>query len=349
MTQPEVVGIGVIGLGFMGRAHVAAINEAAAAGAGCELRAVCDRNPDLLAGKSSTVDGNLAIGAGGALFDPQRVRGYTDLDAFLSDQRVRLVIVCTHTDSHVDVALACLAAGKHVLVEKPVSLQLAQVQRLDAAASEAWTSRGLRCMPGMCMRFWPGWDWLRDRITDRQYGPLRSLTLRRLGTTPSWAADFYANPERSGGAFGDLHIHDTDFISWALGTPRSVATRGSLMHCSTLYTFGSPAAAVHVSAEGGWDLTPGAGFRMNYLATFEHATAEFDLAREPRITLYRDGRAEPVEMTSGAGYLPQLLAFLDCVLDPALPLRATIADAVTTTTIMEAERRSMATGETVHL
>jgi predicted dehydrogenase len=337
---PATIGIGVIGLGFMGRAHIAAITEAIAAGEGCELVAVCDRDPDHRAGRFRGGPGNLSLTSDGPLFDESIVRAYSEAADLLADDRVHLVIVCTHTESHVEVALACLAAGKHVLVEKPVSLETAQVRRLQHAAHEAWTTHGLRCMPGMCMRFWPGWDWLKGAITDQRFGPLRSLTIKRMGTRPSWADHFYAETSRSGGAFGDLHIHDTDFICWALGAPRSVNTHGTPLHCTTTYNAPPPFPA-HCTAEAAWDLAPGSGFRMHYLAVLEHATVEFDLARDPRVTLYRDGRAEPVEIATGAGYTPQLRHLLAAIRDPALSLRAMLEDAVIVSEIMDAERHSM--------
>jgi hypothetical protein len=59
------------------------------------------------------------------------------------------VSICTYTDSHVELALMALARGKHVLVEKPVSLCSSEVARLVVAARNS----GLICMPAMCMRF----------------------------------------------------------------------------------------------------------------------------------------------------------------------------------------------------
>jgi predicted dehydrogenase len=341
-----MIGIGILGLGFIGRAHLAAIQQAVAAGEDCELIAVCDRSPDRRAGRCEPTPGNLSTADPGPLFDAARVTGYEHAQDLLADPRVHLVLVCTHTSAHVDHAIDALRAGKHVLVEKPVSLDPAEVHRLDRAASNAWAARRLRCMPGMCMRFWPGWDWLRDLIASRRHGELRSLTLQRMGSTPTWATDFYANLEHSGGALGDLHIHDTDFICWALGLPASVSSRGSLMHCTTLYDIhGVP----HTAAEGAWDLTPGTPFRMKYLAVFEHATAEFDLSRDPRVTLYtRDGAQFPT-IAPGAGYLPQFRHLLAAIRDPALPLRATLSDAAAVATVLAAERRSIETGQPVPL
>jgi predicted dehydrogenase len=340
----EPVGVGIIGLGFIGRVHAQAIAHAAGVGEPCALVAVCDRNPDRRAGRSEAGAGNLDLGDQGPLFDPAKVRGYELVEDMLNDPRVNLVIICTHTRTHVDLAMQALRAGKHVLVEKPVSLDPAEVRRLEQASAEAWKERGLRCMPGMCMRFWPGWDWLRDLIASREHGELRSLTLQRMGSRPGWAADFYGDLEASGGAMGDLHIHDTDFVCWALGLPEAVTTRGTLMHCTTLYAYPN---VPHVAAEGAWDLTPGTPFRMKYLAVFEHATAEFDLSREPRVMLYtRDGAQQPA-LEPGAGYLPQLRHLIAAIRDPSLPLRATVSDAGAVAEVLAAERRSMQSGQPV--
>ena len=139
----------------------------------------------------------------------------------------------------------------------------------DAAEAETL------CMPAMCVRFWPGWSWLRERVVDGSLGAVRSAVFRRLGTRPGWAK-FYADVERSGGALFDLHVHDTDFVQWCFGTPASLSSTGSLDHLTTLYRY--PGGPPHVVVEGGWDHAPGFPFQMRYTVIFEHATADFDLA-----------------------------------------------------------------------
>jgi predicted dehydrogenase len=117
------------------------------------------------------------------------------------------VSICTPTDSHIELAMTALAAGRHVLVEKPVALRSAEVARLAQAAAPA----GRVCMPAMCMRFWPGWEWLKERIEAGEFGRVRSATFQRVGAPPDWSA-FYGDYARSGGPLHDLHIHDADFI-----------------------------------------------------------------------------------------------------------------------------------------
>jgi predicted dehydrogenase len=343
LTRTAPIGVGVIGLGFMGQRHVRAYAAAAGAGHPCELVAVCDGSEARLTGRPDAA-GNLDQKGARAerLFDPARVRAYTGVDELLADKRVGLVSVCTYTDTHVELALRALAAGKHVLVEKPVALRSAEVRRLAEGARKS----GKLCMPAMCMRFWPGWDWLAERVRDGSLGAVRSATFQRLGSEPSWAP-FYADYARSGGALMDLHIHDADFIHWCFGRPAAVSCSGTARHMTTGYRFedGPP----HVSAEGAWDLAPGAGFRMRYLVAFERATAEFDLAREPALVVHTAEGSTPVALPALSGYDGEVRHLMDAIAAGGGPLRATLDDAVAVTEMLEAERLSMDRGASVRL
>lgn len=337
------IGVGVIGLGFMGRTHLQAYLAAERAGFPCRVAAVADPHAERRAGEMTTA-GNLGSIATERLFDPASVRGYEEPGDLLRDPEVQLVSICTYTDSHVELALQALAAGKHVLVEKPVALRSRDVQRLADAARGA----GTVCMPAMCMRFWPGWDWLRDRVADRSLGRVRSATFQRMGAGPNWAADFYRDPQRSGGAMYDLHIHDADFIYWAFGKPKSVVSTGSLMHQTTLYRYEEP--GLHVVAEGAWDLTPSAGFRMRFVVSFEQATAEFDVSKSPTLTVHtRDAGSMTPALPSYAGYDGEVRHLVTVLAEGRRDIGATLDEAVAVTEMLEAEVRSMESGEAVRL
>jgi len=101
-------GVGVIGLGFMGRTHVAAYRAAEASGHANRLVAVCDADEARRRGEGDA-GGNLATGAGSTrIFDPAEVKGYAAPEELLADPRVELVSICTPTDTHVDLAIAAL-------------------------------------------------------------------------------------------------------------------------------------------------------------------------------------------------------------------------------------------------
>jgi predicted dehydrogenase len=335
VRKPEL-GVGVVGLGFMGRTHVAAYRAAAAAGHANRIVALCDRDLARLRGKRGPA-GNLEKSGGDPLAGLEDARVYEEPAALLADEEVELVSVCTPTDSHVPLALAALASGKHVLVEKPVALRSKDVARLAAAAKRARRV----CMPAMCMRFWPGWSWLAAAVKARTYGKVKSAVFRRLGSPPSWSKGFYTDTRKSGGALFDLHVHDADFVRFCFGAPESVASTGSLDHVTTLYHY--ERGPEHVVAEGGWNHTPGFPFFMGYTVVFERATAVFALGREPLLEVYRDGKGEGIALEPWTGYDGEVRHVLDVVSGKAR-LRATVAEAAELVRMLEAERRSLESG-----
>jgi predicted dehydrogenase len=331
-------GIGILGLGFMGGVHLEAWRTAAAAGHANRVVAVCDRDPARRRGELGA-SGNL--GARAPAFDPKSVRTYAEPAELFADRDVEIVSICTHTSTHVELALAALAAGKHVLLEKPVALSSAQAARLARAGHAA---RSL-CMPAMCMRFWPGWDWLAERVRAGTFGALSSITLQRLVDPPGWAREFYLDPEQSGGALFDLHVHDVDFLRWCCGDPQSVASSGSLAHVTTLYRY--EAGPAHAAAEGGWHGAPG-GIRMRYCAAFEQATCDFDFQREPRLLVRLGADWEPVELARTSGYDGEVRHLLAAVAGK-VELGATLDEAVAVTRLLEAERASLSRAAPVTL
>lgn len=334
MSRTVGVGVGVIGLGFMGRTHLEAYAKARAAGFANRIVAVADRDVARLRADAQA-GGNLATTSGTPLFDATTTHTYATPDELLRDPDVELVSICTHTDTHVDLAIRALEAGKHVLVEKPLALTAAAIRPLTEAARKAKTL----CMPAHCMRFWPAWEWLKHRIDDHSFGAVRSAVFQRLGSGPAWSREFYADDAKTGGALVDLHLHDTDFIRHCFGDPDEVIATGSIHHVSTLYRYAK--GPKHVLAEGGWDHSPGFPFRMRYVVVFEQATADFDLTRTPALQLARDGKCEPVEMPDTNGYDGEVRHLLAAIATGTRELRVTVEDAERTALVLERERVGM--------
>ena len=335
------VRVGVIGLGFMGRTHIAAYQAARAAGYACDLVAVADRDAVRLTGRVDAPAGNMSTGGEGdqpLLFDPAVVRGFTDAHVLLHDPGVDLVSICTHTDTHVSLALAALEAGKHVLLEKPVALSVAEVRRVADAARAS----GRVCMPAMCMRFWPAWAWLKARIVSGEFGRVHTAMFQRLGSAPAWGVGFYGDASKSGGALVDLHIHDTDFVHYCFGPPRGVTCCGTLNHLTTMYHYDH--GPRQVVAEGGWGQAPGFGFRMRYVVNFERGTADFDLGREAaadgtsRQLLWHEGSSTTaVDVGLLSGYDGEVRHLIDVIQGKA-SLLATVEDAAAVMRTVELER-----------
>ena len=333
----EQIRVGVIGLGFMGATHVRAYEAANDDGFDCPLVAVCDADPQRRSGRVAQA-GNIDTGSQAErLFNPDAVAAYEHADELLADSRVDLVSICTHTDSHVELSIRALEAGKHVLVEKP----LATTGELARPLLDAARNADRVCIPAMCMRFWPAWAQIRDWIEDCTHGLIRSASFTRLGSRPAWAADFYHDTARSGGALVDLHIHDVDFVYACLGSPARLSSSGSSDHVVTTFTYED--GPTPVVCEGGWDQRPGFPFTMRCTVNFEHATADFDLARADQLLLCRDGHAEPIELPPQTGYDMEIRHTLR-VIRGEEPPGAAIEDAVRVLEILDAERESLATG-----
>lgn len=326
------VGVGVVGLGFMGQTHVRAYQ-----GAGARLVAVCDADAGQLAGEVGGA-GNLGESGPERLFDPADLVATPSLEEFLAAPGLELVSVCTPTDTHVAVASATLRAGVHVLVEKPVALSPEPIEALAADAARA----GRLCMPAMCMRFWPAWAWIADAVRDGRFGGVRTARFERLGAPPAWGRAFYEDESRSGGALFDLHVHDTDFVVHLFGAPECVVSVGDARHVSTTYVYpGGPA----VTAQGGWMSAPGWAFRMRCTVEFERAVADFDLGRDPELRVFTaDGATLTPELALGTGWDHEARAMIGCVASGGEVAPATLDEAGAVTRVLLAERESLRTG-----
>lgn len=331
---------GVIGLGFMGRTHVACYRDAAGGGLPCRLVAVADPDEQRRSGRGAGA-GNIRTGAQAEqIFDPREVRVYADWRDLLADPGVDLVSICTPTHTHVEVALAAIASGKHVLIEKPLAVTSDEGRIVADAASR--TDKVV--MPGMCIRFWPAYAWLKRAVDSGEFGAVRSATFHRLGSRPDWAR-FYADPAQSGDALVDLHIHDTDFVSFCFGRPAEVFSAGSPNQLTTIYRV--PGGPPMLVAEGGWGHQPAFGFRMRFVVCFERATAEFDIGRDPALTLSRGEACEAVPVGPLTGYDEEIRHLVRCIAEGRRRADVTVEDAVAALEILEAERRSLETGRPI--
>lgn len=340
-AQNRKVNIAVVGLGFMGAVHLRAYQAIPQA----RIVAVCDavRLPvnGVLAGVSGNVKSTGDIDLG------KEVKVFTKLEDVLASSEVELVDLCTPTPLHPEQSIACLQAGKFVFCEKPLARTSAagrQVLQAEAA------SPGF-LMPAMCMRFWPGWSWLKPALQQQKYGRVLAARFGRLSEMPFWSKQgTYTGGNDLGGALFDLHIHDVDFIQFLFGKPDRVfatgviGAGGSIDHVVAQYLYpGGPA----VAAEGGWLMAK--GFKMFYAIHCERATIDFDLSRGAGALQLTETGKDPVVIPpeEGDGYAYETRYIVDCVLNRTRPTVVTAADAVVDLQICEAEETSVRTGQVV--
>ncbi len=339
---------GFLGLGFMAATHIQALAHVPGASVG----AICNPSGRNLDGDLTRVGGNVGD-PNGVRLDMTQVRAYQDVSEFLADPAIHIVDITTPTKTHIELAIAALKAGKHVLVEKPMTRTAEEGRRLADAAREAAT-RGVFLMPAMCLRFWPEWQAAHDAIVGGQYGRVLSARFRRVAQAPGWGHGHFLNAADSGGALLDLHIHDVDFIRHCFGHPSRVFSRGhtkvsgGIDHVVSQYDTASGAV---VSAEGSWAMTPGFGFCMAYTVVFERATLDYDSSRSTEaLRRYVEGQpAETLKLDGPNGYAGQIQHFVDSIRAGKAPTVVTADDGAAAVVVCEAEAESIRTGLPVTL
>jgi len=121
------------------------------------------------------------------------------------------VAICTSTDTHVDYIVAAAEAGKAIFCEKPVSLDLAEVDR----AGEVLERTGVPFMVGFNRRFDPGHRAVRDAVLSGRLGDVRMA--RVTSRDPAPPPIEYV--QVSGGIWVDMMIHDFDMAAFIVGSP----------------------------------------------------------------------------------------------------------------------------------
>ena len=302
-----MVKIGIVGIGFMGMIHYYAIQRIT----GAEVVAICTRDPKKLAGDWTGIQGN--FGPRGGNEDLSNVRKYNDIDQLLADDDIDLVDICLPTHLHKSVTTAALKAGKHVLVEKPISISIDDANELvhlaDTLAAErkAVNQAPIYFMVAHVLPFFPEYAYAKRIVESGDYGELLGAHFKRVTSKPSWSRDI-ADIEKSGGPGIDLHIHDTHFIQLLCGVPDAVFSQGKLAtpdyvdSLTTQYIYNDK--QLSVSCTSGSISQRGRSFSHGFEIYLEKATLLYDfstLAGEPftavPLTLLNDeGEVETVDL-----------------------------------------------------
>ena len=139
----------------------------------------------------------------------------TDWEALATDPEVEAAVVATPNFLHAPQAIALLKAGKHVLVEKPMALNVAECD----AMIEAARGGGAALMVAHCWRFHDAVRAVRDRITAGEFGEV--VKTRGYGVHAGWgpAGWFVQKRFAGGGALLDMGVHAIDTARFLLGDP----------------------------------------------------------------------------------------------------------------------------------
>lgn len=197
--------VAVIGTGFWGRNQTRVLSQLD----DVELVCVCDSN-DAIA-RAVSAEFHIAYS--------------TDIDEVLARKEIDAVTICTPTTTHKEIASRALRAGKHALVEKPMTNTVLEAQELLSLAKQ----HGLRLMPGHIERFNPAVDYLKSLVNEGKLGTVMLLLARRVGKWPERIGDV--------GVVRDTAIHDIDLARYVFEDEVSSvhARTGNIRHTKEDY------------------------------------------------------------------------------------------------------------------
>ncbi|WP_330286646.1 Gfo/Idh/MocA family protein [Streptomyces sp. NBC_00576] len=209
-TGKPALGVGMVGYAFMGAAHsqgwrtVGHVFDLPRRPA---LAAICGRDAGAVRAAANRYGWAAAE---------------TDWRALIERDDVDLVDICTPGDSHAEIALAALAAGKHVLCEKPLANTVEEAVAMTAAAEEA-EQRGQLAMVGFNYRRLPATALARSMVAEGRLGSLRHVRVTYLQdwlVDPEFPLTWRLRKETAGsGALGDLGAHIVDLAQYLVGEP----------------------------------------------------------------------------------------------------------------------------------
>ncbi|MCA9425680.1 MAG: Gfo/Idh/MocA family oxidoreductase [Candidatus Omnitrophica bacterium] len=345
MAATKQVRVGIAGIGFMGVTHYGAFGKIP----GAKVVAIADNDPKKQAGDWTGIRGN--FGSGGGKVDLTNTKVFESYQEMAKDPDIDLIDLCLPTPLHKKAAVHCLKAGKHVLVEKPIALNLEDASSMIKASKKS----GSHLFVGHVLRFFPEYRFLKKVYDEGKYGKLLAAHFRRMIAKPNWSGgeNWFSDPKKTGGATLDLHIHDADFILHLLGEPKSVESRGvpaghgMFDYLTNQYHYGKKGPIV--SCEGGWIATAALPFEQSYEVYFEEASIFFNSSTQP-VTIYKpDGKKEKARLPKEDGFYAELKAIIDPLKKGEEPQDLLGTSARRSLALCLAEQKSAKTGKPVKL
>lgn len=328
---PAPVGVAVVGMGWVGRRHAVIARSSRRS----HLVSVVDTDP-------------VALDAATARLRP--VRAHRDWRACLEDKEVHAVVVATPPQAREDICAAAVAAGKAVLVEKPVTVDLDSMRRLVA-----------RCRGGTAQVAYHArhsWDLvqLRDQLRAGAVGRVVSIQVTGAVRRPVQPGSWYFDPARGGGVVSESLGHTIDLVRWLLDTEfASVSAEwcraqvGSAVFDHTVALVGRLANGAVAAVACSFGGAPAAGVQHSLQVIGVDGVVDFDTNRQPGRHATVASNGVPVSVHPDRGDPPvgalagQWASFLDAVagLRPPAP---DLDDALTTMEVLHAVSLAAAEG-----
>ena len=196
-SSDKKIGIAVIGTGFGQKIHIPGFQHHP------RTEVVAVYNRDLATAKAIADSHNILY-------------AYNKLDKILALPEVDAVSITTPPFLHYEMGTAALEAGKHLLLEKPMAINVEEVKKLHQLAE----AKGLVAIADFEFRFVPAWQLLAEYLQQGFVGQTRLIKIDWIVTSranPERPWNWYARKDRGGGALGAVGSHAFDYIRWLFG------------------------------------------------------------------------------------------------------------------------------------
>lgn len=203
MSTSKEIKFGFVGLGWPGEQHAKAVSALVGASVG----AACDLNPDRLKKFATT-------------FNPSKT--FSDYHEMLADPEIAAVVVSLPNFLHFSATMAALRAGKHVICEKPPTMNVSEIEAIRHEALQ----RDLIYFFGRQSRFHPRLLAAKQLVEEGRLGRVyfvKAERIRSRGTPVGIGAWFVEKAKSGGGAMIDIGVHALDAAWYLLGCPRPVS------------------------------------------------------------------------------------------------------------------------------
>lgn len=234
MATQDALRVGIIGAGAWGaEAHIPSFQACD----GATIAAVCDAD----GGRAQTVAREKDI-----------PRAYLSVESMLAAEKLDLVSIATPTDTHEATAAAAIAAGLHVLCEKPLARTLAQARAMAEQARRA----GIQTKLGFTMRYAPAVQRLKELMTEGFIGTpyLLEMMLQNgqfLSPEKPWHWKL-SRAHAGAGVIVEYGIHGLDLARWVLGEVRRVSAAGRTIIPARRRPGGDEVVSIDVEDSCGW-------------------------------------------------------------------------------------------------
>jgi len=332
----DKVRVGVIGLGWFGEMHVDTYRGIY----GAEVAAVCTRRPDRLA----EIAGKYGI-----------KKTYTDYNEMLADPEIDAVSICTHAKDHLAPMLAAMKSGKHVLLEKPMSVSLEECDLILEASKDCKQN----LMIGHICRFENDYAVAKAAIDSGRIGDIVSIYSRRnVG-----GARAFSHLQVVSSITGDA-VHDVDIMNWFTGK-KAISVYG--MAYQTRSDIANPDVGwVNIKYEGGtlgvaescWNLPDGSPFPIDAKMEVVGTKGVIYIMDPAQPLIIDDGVKREIQETvywptvhgqvAGALHL-EIQYFIDCIIEGKKPSITTLQESRDVIAICTAAEESAKTNEVVFL